>query len=154
MAYVAWVTVSETGRGEMKLHSRWPVLPVLAALAVALGGLVAPNLAQADACTDAWPVRPIVTIGKGQSPSNNPKVLSVITGNIVAPDSLGPTAHRIRICEGTAVSVRVEDTTGDPTVTGACTSASCTIPALDSVEKYKAVSFDGKDTDRMTLRPV
>ena len=137
----------------MKLHSRWPVLPVLAALAVAFGGLVAPNLAQADACTDAWPVREIFTIGKGQSPSNNPKVLSVITGNIVAPDSLGPTAHRIRICEGTPVSVRVEDSTGNPTVTGACTSASCTIPALTQKAKYIAISFDKKDTDRMTLLP-
>jgi hypothetical protein len=98
----------------------------------------------------------IVTIGKGQSPTNNPKVSHAITGNIVDPDSLGNTAHRIPVCEGTEVNIAVTDETGTPTNTAdgslSCNSAGCS-GVVDVTEKYKSVSSDGKDTDRMTLLP-
>ena len=61
-----------------------------------IGGLAALMLlvgvagqAQADACTDANPVATLVTIGKGQSPSNNPKVSHSIVGNIIGVAGLG-----------------------------------------------------------------
>ena len=98
----------------------------------------------------------IVTIGKGQSPSNNPKVVHTITGNIVDPGSLGDTAHRIPVCAGTEVTAVVTDSTGTPTNTAGgsltCDSAGCS-GVVNVTEKYKSVSSDGKDTDRMTLLP-
>jgi hypothetical protein len=103
-----------------------------------------------------WEVTRIVTIGKGQSPTNNPKVSHAITGNIVDPGSLKETAHRIPVCEGTVVNVVVSDSTGTPTNSAGgsltCDSAGCS-GAVDVTEKYKSVSSDGKDTDRMTLLP-
>ncbi len=103
-----------------------------------------------------WGVTSIITIGKGQSPTNNPKVSHQIVGNIVDPDSLGETAHRIPVCAGTEVNIAVTDETGTPTNTAdgslSCNAAGCS--GLVSVtEKYKSVSSDGKDTDRMTLLP-
>jgi hypothetical protein len=103
-----------------------------------------------------WGVTSIVTIGKGQSPTNNPKVSHTITGNIVDPGSLGDTAHRIPVCEGTAVNIAVTDMTGTPTNSAdgslTCNSAGCS-GVVSVTEKYKSVSSDGKDTDRMTLLP-
>jgi len=103
-----------------------------------------------------WPVRSITTIGKGQSPSNNPKLVHVITGNIVDPGSLRETAHRIPVCAGTVVNVVVSDSTGTPTNSAggslSCDSAGCS-GTVNVTEKYKSVSSDGKDTDRMTLLP-
>jgi hypothetical protein len=79
-----------------------------------------------------------------------------ITGNIVDPGRLGPTAHRIPVCAGTDVNVVVADVTGTPTVSAggslSCNSAGCT-GVVNVTEKFKVVSFDGKDTDRMTLLP-
>jgi hypothetical protein len=107
-------------------------------------------------CTNIWGVTKICTIGKGQSPSNNPKVSMCITGNIVDPDRLGLTAHRIPVCQGEPVTVVVTDVTGTPTATASgslsCNSAGCT-GVVNVTEKFKVVSFDGKDTDRMTLLP-
>jgi hypothetical protein len=99
-----------------------------------------------------------MTLGKGQSPSNNPKVVNFITGNIVDPGSLGDTAHRIPVCSGTRVDVTVTDTTGTPTVTEnsggiSCTGSMCVVETISATEKYIARSADGKDTDRMTLLP-
>ena len=99
-----------------------------------------------------------MTLGKGQSPSNNPKVVSSITGNIVDPSSLKETAHRIPVCAGTRVDIEVTDTTGVPTVTEnsqgiTCTGSSCVVMMIGATEKYIAVSSDGKDTDRITLLP-
>jgi len=103
----------------------------------------------------------IVTIGKGQSPSNNPKVFHMITGNIIDPTSVCPDngackAHRIPVCAGTLVTAAVTDQTGTPTNTASgsltCTPAGCS-GVVNVVEKYKSVSADGKDTDRMTLIP-
>jgi hypothetical protein len=103
-----------------------------------------------------WPVVMITTIGKGQSPSNNPKVVHMITGNIVDPDPLKDTAHRIPVCAGTVVNAVVTDSTGTPTNTAGgsltCDSAGCS-GVVNVTEKYKSVSSDGKDTDRMTLLP-
>jgi len=91
---------------------------------------------------------------------NNAKVSHAITGNIVDPTALGPKAIRIRICEGTAVSILVTDLGGGPTITantagitGISCNASCTatVASLTGIEKYTAVSADGKDTDRVTL---
>jgi hypothetical protein len=107
-------------------------------------------------CADMWGVTRIVTIGKGQSPTNNPKVSHAITGNIVDPGSLKQTAHRIPVCAGTAVNIAVTDETGTPINTAdgglSCDSAGCS-GMVNVTEKYKSVSSDGKDTDRMTLLP-
>lgn len=98
----------------------------------------------------------ICTIGKGQSPSNNAKVSMCITGNIVEPDQLGATAHRIPVCAGSEVNVVVTDATGTPTVSASgglsCNSAGCAGVVVES-EKFTAISADGEDTDRMTLLP-
>ncbi len=96
----------------------------------------------------------IMTIGKGQSPTNNPKVMHMITGNIADPDSLGSTAHRIPVCAGTTVTVVVSDTSGGATNTAGgsleCDASGCSGP-VNVTEKYKSVSSDGSDTDRMTF---
>ena len=107
-------------------------------------------------CTDTWDMSTIMTIGKGRSPSNNPKVSHAISGNIVDPTSYGPTAHRIKVCAGTTVTVVVSDTTGQAINTAGgsltCDLSGCS-GQVNSTEKYKSVSSDGKDTDRMTLLP-
>jgi hypothetical protein len=96
----------------------------------------------------------IVTIGKGQSPTNNLKLTHSIFGNIVDPGSLRETAHRIPVCAGSEVSVVVTDSTGTPINTSggslSCDSAGCS-GVVSATEKYKSVSSDGKDTDRMTF---
>jgi hypothetical protein len=98
----------------------------------------------------------IETIGKGQSPSNNPKVSHSITGNIIDPGSLGDTAHRIPVCAGSQVSIEVTDSTGTPTNTArgnlTCNSSGC-FGMVNVTEKYKSVSSDGKDKDQITLLP-
>ncbi len=99
----------------------------------------------------------LLTIGKGQSPSNNPKVLHLITGHIIGgKGAFGTTAHRIPVCAGTTVSIEVTDSTGVPTNTAGgsldCNAAGCS-GSVNVKEKYKSVSSDGKDTDRMTLLP-
>jgi V8-like Glu-specific endopeptidase len=100
----------------------------------------------------------IPTLGKGQSPSNNPKVVNFVTGHIVDPNSLGEKVHRIPVCAGTRVDVRVTDTTGSPVVTEnsdgiSCTGSTCVVTNLGATEKYIARSSDGKDTDRIALLP-
>jgi len=115
-----------------------------------------PTATAEPTCTDYWLPTMICTIGKGQSPSNNPKVSMCITGNIVDPGSLGDTAHRIPVCTGTEVSVVVTDLTGTPTVSAggslSCNSVGCT-GVVNVTEKFIVNSADGKDTDRMTLLP-
>ena len=106
----------------------------------------------------AFPVTTVMTDGKGQSPSNNPKVTSFITGNIVDPESLGHTAHHIPVCSGTRVDIVVTDTTGAPTVTEnsigiRCNGDVCVVPTIGAKEKYIARSADGTDTDRITIIP-
>jgi hypothetical protein len=99
-------------------------------------------------------VSTITTIGKGQSPTNNPKVSHSITGNIQNPASLGSTAHRIPVCSGTSVTVVVSDSSGSPTNTAdgnlSCNASGCS-GEVNGTEKYKSVSEDGSDTDRMTF---
>jgi hypothetical protein len=109
-------------------------------------------------CAGLWPVVEIMTLGKGQSPPNNPKVVNFITGNVIDPDSLGDTAHRIPVCSETRVDIRVTDTTGDPSLTAGssgihCSGDTCVAMTISETEKYVARSSDGKDTDRMTLLP-
>ncbi|MBW2691233.1 MAG: hypothetical protein JRE57_01185 [Deltaproteobacteria bacterium] len=115
-----------------------------------------PTATAEPTCSDLWLPSMICTIGKGQSPSNNPKVSMCITGNIVDPGSLGNTAHRIPVCAGTEVSVVVTDLTGTPAVSAggslSCNSAGCT-GVVNVTEKFIVNSADGKDTDRMTLLP-
>jgi hypothetical protein len=100
----------------------------------------------------------IFTLGKGQSPSNNRKILNMIRGNIVDPSSLGEKEGRIPVCEGTRVDVTVTDTTGTPIVTAnsdgiSCSGNTCVIEMIRRTEKYIATSSDAKDKDRMTLLP-
>jgi hypothetical protein len=103
----------------------------------------------------------ITTIGKGQSPTNNLKVSHLIVGHIVDPLAVCPdngacTAQRIPICAGTEVTIAVEGSTNNSNIGKgdiSCNAAGCTVAALNVTEKYKSVSADGKDTDRMTLLP-
>jgi len=109
-----------------------------------------------NSCAAIWPVANVVTTAKGQSPTNNPKVVHRITGNIVDPGSLGDTAHRIPVCAGTEVFAVVTDTTGTPTNTAngslSCDSGGCS-GVIDATEKYQSVSQDGQDKDRITFIP-
>jgi len=101
-------------------------------------------------------VTTIVTIGKGQSPTNNLKLSHAIRGNIVDPGSLGGTAHRIPVCAGTMVTSTVTDQTGTPTNKAlgslTCNSTGCS-GVIDESETYVSESADGKDKDRITLLP-
>jgi hypothetical protein len=117
-----------------------------------------PTATPEPTCRELWPVFTIMTIGKGQSPSNNPKVSHAITGHIVDPDSLSDTAHRIPVCRGTDVTADVTDATGDASNTAnsegiVCGDAGCVATNLQATAKYISRSSDGKDTDRMTLLP-
>ena len=109
-------------------------------------------------CTEQWPVATIHTIGKGQAPTENPKVMHAITGNIVDPGSVGYTADRIRVCAGTSVKIAVSDATGTPTNTAgtpgvSCTASGCRVPEIIETQEYVSRSADGTDTDRITLLP-
>jgi hypothetical protein len=115
-------------------------------------------------CAATWPETVIVTVAKGQSPTNNAKVSHAIRGHIIDPSSICPsggecTAHRIPVCAGTGVSIAVFDTTGGATSTNigkgviVCDGAGCTVDAVNVTEKYKSVSLNGDDTDRVTLIP-
>jgi hypothetical protein len=107
-------------------------------------------------CSAAWPETQIITMAKGQSPSNNPKVTHAITGHIIDPGSLSQTAHRIQVCEGTRVTSLVTDTTGSPTNTASgsllCTAGACW-GNVDVTEKYQSISADGRDKDSITFIP-
>jgi hypothetical protein len=114
------------------------------------------DAAPARSCAELWPVYRVCTIGKGESASNNATLSHCITGNIVNPTAIGADAHRIPVCRGTEVTIVVTDSSGAPANTSdgglSCTAAGCR-GVVDRVEKYKSVSQDGKDTDRMTLLP-
>jgi hypothetical protein len=107
-------------------------------------------------CSAVWPETQIITMAKGQSPSNNPKVTHAITGHIIDPGSLSQTAHRIQVCEGTRVTSLVTDTTGNPTNTASgslmCTAGACW-GNVDVTEKYQSISADGRDKDSITFIP-
>jgi len=109
-----------------------------------------------SACSATWPVTRIVTIAKGQSPTNNPTLSHAITGHIIDPASLGETAHRIEVCEGTSVSSVVTDASGTPTNTAggslACDAAGCS-GVVTVTEKYQSISENGRDKDSITLIP-
>ncbi len=112
-------------------------------------------------CDAAWPVDAIVTIGKSNSASNNLKVSHLITGNIIDPAALCPevgvcTAHRIPVCAATAVTIAITGSTNNTNIgkgSISCDAAGCFASMVNVTEKYKSVSFDGKDTDRITLLP-
>jgi len=107
-------------------------------------------------CVATWPRITILSVAKGQSPTNNAKVSHWITGHIIDPGSLRETAHRIEVCAGTRVMSTVTDATGSPTNTAAggllCTAGGCS-GDIDVVEKYRSVSQDGKDKDSITFIP-
>ncbi|UCE84825.1 MAG: hypothetical protein JSU66_10735 [Deltaproteobacteria bacterium] len=133
-----------------------------AGLGLASAALAGPP--PATGCAADWPSTSITTIAKGQSASQNAKISHAITGNIVGgAAAYGDTAHRIKICSGTAVDIAITcssagcPTTG-PTITkevggSFCNSAGCTVPSLDGKFKYVVTSEDGKDTDAVTLLP-
>jgi hypothetical protein len=112
-------------------------------------------------CVWLSPPTTIFTIAKGQSAENNAKVAHAISGNIIEPQLLKISATRIRVCEGTAVTISTFDTTGEPsnTISGAvgggfsCDSSGCTISSVEGTVKYISRSADGKDTDRITIVP-
>jgi hypothetical protein len=107
-------------------------------------------------CSAMWPETAIVTVAKGQSPTNNAKVSHEITGHIIDPGSLRDTAHRIDVCAGTQVTSTVTDTTGRPMNTAAggllCTSGGCS-GVVDVTEKYQSISQDGRDKDSISFIP-
>ena len=110
------------------------------------------------ACTDQWPLATVHTIGKGQAPTENPKVAHAITGNIVDPGSIRYTANRIPVCAGTSVKITITDATGTPTNSAStsgitCTASGCNADAIAETQEYVSHSADGNDTDRMTLVP-
>jgi hypothetical protein len=85
--------------------------------------------------------------------------MHLITGHIIGgKGAFGTTAHRIPVCAGTTVSIVVTDSTnpGGATNTAGgslvCDADGCS-GSVNVTEKYKSVSSDGKDTDRMTLLP-
>jgi hypothetical protein len=98
-----------------------------------------------------------VTIGGGQSPTNNPKVSTTVFGNILTARS---SATRIAVCAGSTVTTVVSDTTGTAVVTktspGVVCGAgpACTIAGITATEKYTVRSFDGTDTDTLTFLPT
>jgi hypothetical protein len=85
----------------------------------------------------------------------------LITGNIIDPGAVCPesetcTAQRIPVCAGTGVTIEVTGSTDNTNIGKgdiSCTAAGCTVGAVNVTEKYKSVSADGKDSDRMTLLP-
>jgi len=115
-----------------------------------------------DLCEQRWPVDTLVTIAKGKSAANNAKIRHVITGNIVDPGSVCPgdgacNAHRIPVCRGTTVTIAVTGSTDNANIgkgTISCDAAGCAVTSIDVTEKYRSVSADGKDIDRVTLLPV
>ncbi len=124
-------------------------------------GTPTPTATPAARCEDRWPITSITTIAKGQSPANNVKVIHTITGNIIDPGAVCResgvcTAQRIPVCAGTAVNAAVEGSTNNTNIGKgviACDAAGCSVAAIEVTEKYKSVSADGKDTDRVTLLP-
>ncbi len=120
-----------------------------------------PTATPTPGCEDLWPVTSIVTIAKGQSAAHNAKVSHQIVGNIVEPTAVCPgdgpcTAHRIPVCAGTEVHVAVTGAASNANVGRgviSCDAGGCFVDAIDTAEKYKSVSADGKDTDRVTLLP-
>jgi hypothetical protein len=107
-------------------------------------------------CATTWPETTIVTIAKGQSPTNNAKVSHEITGHIIDPGSLRDTAHRIEVCAGTEVTSTITDATGRPKNSAdgglVCTSGACS-GVVDVKEKYQSISNDGRDKDSITFIP-
>jgi len=107
-------------------------------------------------CVMTWPESQIITIAKGQSPTNNAKLVHTIRGHIIDPNSLGASAHRIEVCSGTEVSASVSDTSGSPinTASGSlqCTTDGCH-GQVNVTEKYHSTSADGRDKDSITFIP-
>jgi hypothetical protein len=112
-----------------------------------------------NSCLEAWPVVTVLTAGKGNSPSNNAKVVHAITGHIIDPSKLASEENRIHVCLGTTVSAAVTDLTGGSALNQAnssgisCDSVGCTAVNIQHKEKYISRSADGTDTDRFSLVP-
>ncbi len=141
-----------------------PSVLLMFLLSGSVAGWVASAQAQTPAptpppeCTDLWPVTTIHTIGKGQGPTDNPKVSHSITANVVDPNSLSYTADRIPVCAGTSVSIEVTDATGVPLNTASsggisCKASGCEVTSTHAKEQYQSRSGDGSDTDTIVLLP-
>jgi hypothetical protein len=109
-----------------------------------------------DTCIGIWPATMITTMAKGQSPTNNAKVIHTVAGHIIDPGSLSSTAHRIEVCSGTLVTTTVIDSTGTPSNTAggnlSCHTSRC-IGVVNVTEKYQSISADGRDKDSITFIP-
>jgi len=89
------------------------------------------------------------------------KVSHLITGNIIDPDAVCPdngtcTAQRIPVCAGTGVTIAVTGSTDNTNIgkgSISCSEVGCIVGVVNVTEKYKSVSADGTDTDRVTLLP-
>jgi hypothetical protein len=107
-----------------------------------------------SACTAMFPVRTVSTIGNGSTAAKNFKVKHFISGNIGGADEIKMDASNVSVCRGTEVNIVVTDDTGTPTVNAlsagiSCTSSGCTIPNMQSKQRYRAIAEDGKDKDLM-----
>ena len=156
-----------------------PTAPLLIALvigAVAWGAVTVTQQRTTDAgkpgvfvvCGDGN----AITDGKGQSADNNGKVVHRIDGQFevgTAPQ-FGGNAHRIKLCAGFWVTIQISDSSSSspfagpgPTI-GGLPEADCAVWDGSTVvcgftlgtEKltYIATSWDGTDTDRITLLPI
>ena len=110
-----------------------------------------------DSYIEAWPLITVLTIGRGNSPSNNAKVVHAITGFIINPISLSQEENKILVCQGTTVTVAVTDLTGGSALNLAnssgitCDSSGCTAVNIQRKERYISRSADGTDTARISL---
>jgi hypothetical protein len=85
----------------------------------------------------------------------------LISGNIIDPDAVCSgdgvcTAQRIPVCAGSGVTIAVTGSVDNTNIGKgniSCNAGGCIVGAVNVTEKYKSVSADGTDTDRITLLP-
>jgi hypothetical protein len=98
----------------------------------------------------------ITTIGKGQSPTVNALIWHEISGHIINPTVLRPTANRIPVCAGTIVTAVVMDIVGASTNTArgslACDSVGCR-GVVNVKEQYTSIAPSSGDKDSITFLP-
>ena len=112
-----------------------------------------------DSCLANNPaVETVVTTAKGQKPSVNADITHAITGHIVGgAASYSASAHRIKVCAGTAVTAIVTDSSGG-TLSNVgteglfCNLSLCT-GVIETKQQYKSTSTGSSDKDTIVLLP-
>ncbi|UCE85978.1 MAG: carboxypeptidase regulatory-like domain-containing protein [Deltaproteobacteria bacterium] len=138
----------------MRREARRQAVAVGIATLLGMGSALLAPRARADVCTARNPLETLTTTAKGQSRTNNAKVVHEIRGHLIGGAAAWkPNAHRIRVCANSDVTIAITDSTGTATVSGACTSETCVVELGAATAKYKAVSADGRDSDSIALLP-